>query len=231
MATRLSLTRPQRRQSSSGGASSPKKPSTTPEPDVDRSEPARTAVELASDMAVGSASLPISEAGGAGLAVVDVNNAGAAVGAFDASVLEPFVLLEEMSARLGESVTEHVALFRQAVWLQRDFLRLVCQVTKDHSEAQRVLEETNGNLESVTLFPASLPTTSKQLPLCRAVADASEALTWILSDRTDPSFATACRERVLSNAEAVDATRVAGAAEWFGQLVAVVHGLLGVLQR
>lgn len=48
---------------------------------------------------------------------------------FDSSVLDPFVLLDEQSARLGETIVEHVGLFRQAVWLQRDFLRLVCQVS------------------------------------------------------------------------------------------------------
>lgn len=43
-------------------------------------------------------------------------------------MLAHFVELETVSETFGGSVDEHIAMFREAVYLQRDFLRLVCQV-------------------------------------------------------------------------------------------------------
>lgn len=160
------------------------------------------------------------------------DGAGAAVGYFDALVLERFVVLEEQAQQIDKSVSEHVQMFRQAVILQRDFLRLVCQVDQEHDETTRVVEESEENIESAQAYVAGLPGSLASLPLCRVVCDAAEALAWICVECDNTAAYVEERvERVRSAATDVRAACGPAGEQWYRQLLLLLEGLHRIVAK
>merc|ERR1719272_470707 len=61
---------------------------------------------------------------------------------------------------MGGQLEEAIGPFREAVFLQREFLRLVCQVQRDHEESERVIAETKEHVGNVKYVKAQTKATN-----------------------------------------------------------------------
>lgn len=144
---------------------------------------------------------------------------------FDVAVLQPFSELEALSESMGGQLEEAIGPFREAVFLQREFLRLVCQVHRNHEEAVRVVDETKEHVDNVKYVKAQTKTTDPLFPHLCGLLPTALLLLWIDCGEADGPTDNLVTTATAALAASLEPLRTASNEEdkkWAG-LVTVIH--------